>query len=92
VTEVRIEHRLAPAEVERRVAALAARQGVVHAPEPGGGRGTLAKDTPFGRVEARYRVEPGALICVVTTRPPFLPEEMVRRALLERLASELAER
>ncbi len=89
MTEVRIEHALAPEEAARRVAAVAAKHKVEHAPEPGGRAGRLALATPFGPVEARYRVEPGALLVELTARPPFLPEGLVRRALEDKLAPEL---
>lgn len=90
MTEVRIGHALAPAEVARRVAALAQRHSVEHTPEPGGRAGRLALETPFGPVEARYRVETDALVVALTARPPFLPEGLVRRALEDKLAPELA--
>jgi hypothetical protein len=89
VTEVRIAHALAPEEVARRLAATAQKHGVEHAPEPGGRAGKLALATPFGPVEARYTVEAGALVVLVVARPPFLPEGMVRRALEDKLATEL---
>jgi hypothetical protein len=90
VTLVRIEHRLAPEEVQRRVAALARKHSLGHTEEPGGRSGKLVKETPFGPVEGRYQVEAGALVLEITARPAFLPESLLRRQLEEKLAAELS--
>lgn len=92
MTAIRIEHHLAPEEVERRVTALAQKHGLAHAPDPGGRAGKLVKETPFGPVEGRYGIEPGALVLELTARPSFMPEGLLLRQLEEKLAAELTGR
>ena len=88
--EVQIPHALEADEVARRVVALSEAHSIEHRPDPSGQTGELAKATPFGPVQARYRVEPGQLVIEVFARPAFLPQGAVRRALEDNLREALS--
>ena len=80
--EVRIAHALSSAELASRLSRTAAQHDIELKPNPDGRTGTLAKDAGFlGSVRAEYSIEPDALVVRVSERPPFLPEEMLRRTL-----------
>ena len=87
--EVRIDHALDRAEVERRLARLCDRHDVRLTADADGSGGTIVKTTPVGPAEARYRIEDSAVLVEVTARPAFLPEGMVRRAVEDALRSAL---
>ena len=90
--EFRIEHNLALDEVATRIASLSIDHAIEHTPDAGGTSGGLSKTTGLGAVAARYQIEADALVIQVTSRPAFLPEGMVRRALEENLRDALASR
>ncbi|MEM7307107.1 MAG: hypothetical protein AAF682_10580 [Planctomycetota bacterium] len=84
--EIRIDHSLAEDEVARRIANLSEKYEIEHASEDETGRvGSLKKSTGFGEVEAGYRIEAAALVIDVRSKPAFLPEAMIRRALEDNL-------
>lgn len=89
--EIRVPHQLAPDEVARRIATAADRHDVEFVPDASGASGTLSKDAGFlGTVRARYSIEPGELVVVVSERPAFLPEGTLRRMIEDELRKLLA--
>ncbi len=87
--EFRIDHNLPVEEVAARIASLSTEHDIEHTPDSGGASGSLAKTTGLGAVTARYQIEADAVAIQVTSRPAFLPEGMVRRALEENLRGAL---
>jgi hypothetical protein len=84
--EIKIAHKLTSDELTRRLAAAANHHGIDFTPDSSGMAGTLAKDTGFlGTVRARYSIEHEQLSVLVSEKPAFLPEEMLRRMLEDEL-------
>jgi hypothetical protein len=73
VIRVEVAHRLEPAEVERRLRALAERHQIALRVVEPGRTGELAKPLPFlGNVEARYEIDPTSLAVEISRAPAVL--------------------
>jgi hypothetical protein len=89
--EVRIPHRLARAEAQSRLQALAQRRSVVLTTAPDGLSGTIEKTVPFiGSAKASYEVAADALLVRVLEAPAFLSEATLRRMLEDELGRAFA--
>ena len=91
--EVRVTHRLDPAEATRRIRAAA--QELEIRPDgsenEGDPHGVFTKDTPLGSIRASWEVLPGEVVVRIESKPAFLPASTVTRALEEGLAKTLSD-
>ena len=89
--EVRIPHRLARAEAQSRLEALAQRRSVVLTTASDGLSGTIEKTVPFiVSAKASYEVAADALLVRVLEAPAFLSEATLRRMLEDELGRAFA--
>ena len=90
MSEIEIPHALEPAEVERRLSALAGQHDIEMAVEAPAGSGRLTKKVPFmGGVEASYEIRAEALVVRVAKAPGAL-QGTLRATLQAELAKALA--
>lgn len=87
---VLVPHRDSKTKVRERILALASRHSVRVEADDGATHGVLAKTIPFlGRAAVRYEIRERAVALEVVDRPRGLPEELVKRTLVDELARAL---
>lgn len=87
---VLVPHAESKAKVRERILALAAEHSVRIESDDGAAHGLLAKTIPFlGRAAVRYEIRDGAVALELVDRPRGLPEELVKRTLVDELARAL---
>ncbi len=89
--EVRIEHELGTEEALRRLVVAAVEHDISLEQDPGGKSGRVEKSAGFmGSVCGEYTLAEDHLLVRVTKAPSMIPEEMVRRMILEGLGGTFA--
>ncbi|MBI5432595.1 MAG: diaminopimelate epimerase [Planctomycetes bacterium] len=87
---VLVPHAEPMAKVRERILALAARHSVRVESDDGTTHGVLAKTIPFlGRAAVRYEIRERSVALELVDRPRGLPEELVKRTLVDELARAL---
>ena len=89
--EVRIDHELNPEEALRRLLEAASEHDIRIEQDPDGVTGKLEKSAGFlGSVRGEYTLAEGHLLILVSKAPAMIPEETVRRMIVEGLGSKFA--
>jgi hypothetical protein len=87
---VLVPHSEPKSKVRERILALAARHSVRVESDDGTTHGVLAKTIPFlGRAAVRYEIRERSVALELVDRPRGLPEELVKRTLVDELARAL---
>lgn len=87
---VLVPHSDSKPKVRERILALAAKHSVKVEADDGADHGLLAKTLPFlGRAAVRYEIRERVVALELVERPRGMPEEMIKRALIDELARAL---